>query len=252
MSQTNFSTFSYNDEESSTIVSRVTTSNKFLATPPEELRGRDYEKELQRQVALDLHLVTLAEYHRTKRIPRGLRVSLRPTLFSDNPLFCDKFEAIINKCSMDIIILTIEFLQKEIQQVSDSIRSTEEQLKQSLSASDLDQLKAKTNDFITNFGTNLETKKRQKFFRDQEDYTKGTVYRWRSGDGSRFQRPYRFGGYASTSDSDGDYGAPRQQQNFLERRPPITRQGGGRERKVSKQPRGPDMDSVTETLITLK
>ncbi|KAM4016177.1 uncharacterized protein ACNLHF_002625 isoform 1-T2 [Anomaloglossus baeobatrachus] len=228
MSQTNFSTFSYNDEESSTIVSKVTTSNKFLATPPEELRGRDYEKELQRQVALDLHLVTIAEYHRTKSIPRGLRVSLRPTLFSENPLYCDKFEAIINKCSMDII-LTIEFLQKEIQQITDSILSTEEQLKQSLSASDLDQLKAKTNDFITNFRTNLETKKRQKFFRDQEDYTKGTVYRWRSGDGSRFQCPYRFGGYASTSDSDGDYGSPRQQQSFLEpRRPPTRKPGGGR------------------------
>ncbi|CAJ0965286.1 unnamed protein product, partial [Ranitomeya imitator] len=95
-----FNTLSYGQAEAEEIISRVTIPGEFLHTPSEEIRSRDLERELRRKTALELHYV--------KRIPRGPRVSLRPTLFQDKPDFCQKFESILNKCCMDIIILTIE------------------------------------------------------------------------------------------------------------------------------------------------
>ncbi|KAM4048611.1 uncharacterized protein ACNLHF_011417 [Anomaloglossus baeobatrachus] len=229
MSQSHFTTFSYNEEETNNIVSKITSSSNFLSIPSEDIRKRDLEKELRRHTSLELHAITLAEYHRTKRIPRGLRVALRPTLFSENIEFCDRFEAIINKCSMDIIVLTIDFLQKEISLVSNNIRAADEQLKQTLSASDLAQLKKKTDDIIGEFRRDLEARKRSKFLRDQEDYTRGTVYRWRAGESFNTRRPQGYGGYSSSDTSDTDSRPQRQPPTFLGQRrlPPRRRQGGG-------------------------
>lgn len=42
------------------------------------------EKLLQRSVTMELHEVTLVEYYRLQMIPRGLRVCLVPTIFSQN------------------------------------------------------------------------------------------------------------------------------------------------------------------------
>ncbi|CAJ0953951.1 unnamed protein product [Ranitomeya imitator] len=139
-----FSTLSYNQEEASTIISQITTPGTFLHTPSEELRTRDFEKDLKRFTALDLHSITLAEYHRVQRIPRGLRVPLRPTLFQDNTEYCGKFESILNKCSMDLIILTIDFLQKEITELKKKISSTEQQLKSTSTPEDLKGLRDKS------------------------------------------------------------------------------------------------------------
>ncbi|CAJ0935589.1 unnamed protein product [Ranitomeya imitator] len=55
-------------------------------------------RELGKKTSLELHYVTLAEYHKVKHIPRGLRGSLRPTLFQDKRDYCLKFEGILNKC----------------------------------------------------------------------------------------------------------------------------------------------------------
>ncbi|CAJ0944642.1 unnamed protein product [Ranitomeya imitator] len=133
-----FNTLSYGPAEAEEIISRVTIPGEFLHTPSEEIRSRDLERELRRKTALELHYVTLAEYHKVKRIPRGLRVSLRPTLFQDKPDFCQKFESILNKCSMDIIILTIEYLHKELSTIEEQITSIQQQLSSTLTTDKFD------------------------------------------------------------------------------------------------------------------
>ncbi|CAJ0944905.1 unnamed protein product [Ranitomeya imitator] len=160
----------YIEAEAEEIISRVTIPGEFLHTPSEEIRSRDLERELRRKTALELHYVTLAEYHKVKRIPRGLRVSLRPTLFQDKPDFCQKFESILNKCSMDIIILTIEYLHKELSTIEEQISSIQQQLSSTLTTDKFDFILQKTNKTIEEFRSQLQERKRSKFLSDAEDY----------------------------------------------------------------------------------
>lgn len=85
---------------------------------------------MQRAITMELHEVTLAEYYKLQMIPRGLRVRLTPTLFSQNKDFKTKFAQILNKCSFDIMTLTVQFLQQERTLVQQEIVQLEEQLQQ--------------------------------------------------------------------------------------------------------------------------
>ncbi|CAJ0933294.1 unnamed protein product [Ranitomeya imitator] len=212
-----FSTLSYNQEEASNIVSQITTSGTFLHTPSEELRTRDFEKDLRRHTALDLHSITLAEYHKVQRIPRGLRVPLRPTLFQDNSEYCGKFEAILNKCSMDLMVLTIDFLQKEITELNSKIVSTEQQLRSTSSPEDFKSLKDKVDKSISDLRESLQTRKRNKFLRDTEDYRNNQVYKWQFSTYSRYRRPVRRDYSPFSTSSESDFGSSR--PAFLEQRP---------------------------------
>ncbi|OCT95143.1 hypothetical protein XELAEV_18012827mg [Xenopus laevis] len=130
---------------------------------------------------MELHGCTLAEYYRLKRIPRGLRVHLQPTLFSDNLEYCKKFEGILNKCSLDIITLTIEYIQKELLTVAEQVSNLETQLAQTANQEELSNTKARLEESILRFRLETETRKREKFLRDAEDYTSGRIYRWTPG-----------------------------------------------------------------------
>ncbi|CAJ0952533.1 unnamed protein product [Ranitomeya imitator] len=165
-----FNTLSYGQVEADKIISRAKIPGEFLDTTVEEICTRDWERELRKKTALELHYVTLAEYNKVKRIPRGLRVSLRPTLFSEKPDFCLKFEGILNKCSMDIMILTIEYLQKEISEMEKQIEVTHQQLRDTLSTEKFDSLKQKIYKTIDEFRNQLQDRKRLKFLQDTEDY----------------------------------------------------------------------------------
>ncbi|OCT80116.1 hypothetical protein XELAEV_18026921mg [Xenopus laevis] len=121
---------------------------------------RDLELFQRKYVAYDLHLRTLAEYMKVNRIPRGLRVRLCPTLFASDKEFCTRWEAIINKCSSDLMLATMERLQTELPNV-------------------VAQGKEKLAHHVQGFHTEVETRKRSKFQRDANDYSNGRVYRWR-------------------------------------------------------------------------
>ncbi|CAJ0933463.1 unnamed protein product [Ranitomeya imitator] len=138
--------------------------------PPREIRGRDLERELRSLVNLELHCATLTEYLRVQRIPRGLRVPLRPTLFRDSPEFCVKFEHILNKCSLDLITLTVEHLQRALSNNSEKIKSIEAQLSTTGTPEELTSLKTEIQDRINRHKRDIETIKRNKFARDAEDY----------------------------------------------------------------------------------
>ncbi|XP_073511475.1 uncharacterized protein [Phyllobates terribilis] len=169
----------FNEEEAAKIISLSTISTEFLKIPTSEFKRRDLEKEMKRLVSYELHAATLTEYYKEKRIPRGLRVHLRPTLFSDDLAFCDGFEQIINKCSLDLILLTIDRLQKAITDLGTEINNIETQLSTCLKVDELTALKDSLNISMDNFRKDLQERKRRKFARDTEDYLMNKVYKWR-------------------------------------------------------------------------
>ncbi|XP_069601262.1 uncharacterized protein [Ranitomeya imitator] len=171
-------TFAFDDSTATRILSKVTNSGDFLKVPAHEIRTRDYEKERRKLMSYDLHSITLAEYYRQSRIPRGLRCHLRPTLFSENPEFCEKFKQILNKCSLDIILLTIDSLHTAIGEAEKKVSAIEEQLTSTLSTADWQTLKTKTDKIIEENRKSLQERKRTKFQRDLDDYQQDRVYRW--------------------------------------------------------------------------
>ncbi|OCT87787.1 hypothetical protein XELAEV_18021485mg, partial [Xenopus laevis] len=173
--------FAYTELEAASIATLARGSREFLHTAHPKIRSRDLERLTKRSVALELHGCTLAEYYRLKRIPRGLRVHLRPTLFSENVEYCRKFEGILNKCSLDIITLTIEYIQKELITVSEQIHAVETQLTQLGNQEEIAALKIQIEQSIRQFRQETEERKRNKFLRDAEDYVGGRVYRWTPG-----------------------------------------------------------------------
>lgn len=102
---------------------------------------RDWEQEQRRLLSYESHAVTLTEYHRLGRIHRGLRVNLHPTLFSDDEELKENFERILNKCSMDIMPLTIERLQGAIEALNPKIKGIEQQLRDSMNGEEFTTLK---------------------------------------------------------------------------------------------------------------
>ncbi|KAM4023787.1 uncharacterized protein ACNLHF_024723 [Anomaloglossus baeobatrachus] len=130
---------------------------------------------------------------------------------------------------MDVIILTIEFLQKEISELEPKIKSIEDQFSNTLPSAEWDRLRQKTRESIDTFQKNLQERKRTKFIRDQEDYLKDRVYRWRSQDTNPPYRPsvHRFSA-SSGSDSDS---YPTSSNRFLGARyTPGEKRGGARGR----------------------
>ncbi|CAJ0940523.1 unnamed protein product [Ranitomeya imitator] len=196
--------FSYSETEVANIVSQVTASSDFLQVSGSEFKSRDLERETRHLVSLELHSITIAEYIKTQRIPRGLRVSLRPTLFQDNSDFCSRFEQILNKCSVDLMTLTLDQLNKEIKNSQDKVSSIETQLKDSLSKDEFDLVKTRTKENVDNFRKETEKRKRQKFIRDTQDYLHKRVYRWQNPSFRPNYRGYRYTDGSSASSSDNE------------------------------------------------
>ncbi|CAJ0963374.1 unnamed protein product [Ranitomeya imitator] len=196
--------FSYSETEVANIVSQVTASSDFLQVSGSEFKSRDLERETRHLVSLELHSITIAEYIKTQRIPRGLRVSLRPTLFQDNSDFCSRFEQILNQCSVDLMTLTLDQLNKEIKNSQDKVSSIETQLKDSLSKEEFDSVKTRTKENVDNFRKETEKRKRQKFIRDTQDYLQKRVYRWQNPSFRPNYRGYRYTDGSSASSSDNE------------------------------------------------
>ncbi|CAJ0919662.1 unnamed protein product [Ranitomeya imitator] len=154
----------------------------------------------------------------------------------NSPDFCVKFEQILNKCSFDLMVLTLEHLHKEISSTQEQIKNIESQLCSAVPVEEFNALKKKIETNINQHRRDIELKKRSKFQRDLEDYELNRVYQWQ--DKSTTKKPFRQDGYRSsvdytTSDSDPEKSGRYQHQGrFL-----------GRQRRREKR-RGPDGDST--------
>lgn len=132
----------------------------------------------KRETDLFLHGTYLSNYHRQKLIPRGFRVRNIPTLGRSNPEFCSKWCKILNKCSLDLTLLVIEFVGKELKQTKNEITEFETQHLLQLSQD-------KSVDWLKNIESNLNKYKQdlvsfkeKKLTAVREDYRQKKVYRW--------------------------------------------------------------------------
>lgn len=171
--------FSYSKEEGEKIIVTDTLLSQDYRPQHADFKKLCYElkRHSEKELRLHLHMVTLSDYWRENMIPRGLRIKKFPSFGHGDIEFRQKWEAILNKCSQDLMLLLIEEakeqkaeMQKQIAKIKQEITSDgheslfqfEEKLKE-----DLEQLSKK-----------LKQDKLAKFGRDENDYKEHKVYTW--------------------------------------------------------------------------
>ncbi|XP_044133353.1 LOW QUALITY PROTEIN: protocadherin gamma-B4-like [Bufo gargarizans] len=140
---------------------------------------------------------------------------------------------------MDIIILSIDFLQRSILESREKISAIETQLAATIPSQDLTDLKNKTDKVLDEHRKYIEQTKRSKYIRDTEDYQLNRVYRW------QWQEPNTYGqyGYADYASSSSGSEKPmhRRSQRFFNLR-------GNRSRRKQRGYAGDDIPTGSETL----
>lgn len=181
--------FSYTDEDTARIFTGTTGSRDFLIESSSPQLTRKLEKSLQQLTSMELHEITLAEYHKSQLIPRGLRVRIVPTLFAQNEDYKKRFTQIINKCSFDLITLTVEFLQLERLSISKEVNALELQLSVLLGHEEFLKTKIVLDEKIKTHRKVIEARKRAKMDQDRDDYSNNRVYNWT--ESNRFRTRFR-------------------------------------------------------------
>ncbi len=226
-------TFEFSDED----IARILMEDSLF----KDNSAKDYarpsticlEKLLERETKLYLHGVTLSDYLRVKRIPRGLRIVKSPFIGKDNVSFCDKWCEILNKCAFDLMALTVQEISAQLV----NIRKETDEVKIQLSVEypdkeQLDSALLECNQRIAELKKEIIASKKIKFNRDAADYANNRVYQWRSQRrnhslpqlpfrGARKPSQYDDNRYSSAQsssslDRDSDSSYRSQSQRFLE------------------------------------
>lgn len=214
--------FSYSTEEGKNIVVPDSLLNEIS---PHETSSKDLDflysdlKRLsEKDIRLHWHIITLSDYWREKRIPRGLRIKKFPSFGIEDVTFRDKWEAILNKCSLDLILLIIEQTKKEKEKIQEEINDLRKQISQAYNAPQHASTENQLKESLEKFTLELKQYKLKKFKRDERDYKTGTVYQWR--ESTRPQRRQRMVSFnLSTSGEESDATQPSLPEDFLEERP---------------------------------
>ncbi|CAJ0940666.1 unnamed protein product, partial [Ranitomeya imitator] len=170
--------FKYTSEDEERILGGLDGEAIFLKTPSTLELKRKYESDVKRMINLQLHMMTLGQYYKEGKIPRGLRSNIRPNLFQGNHAYCARFVMISNKYAMDTILLNIEFLQEEIKKLQQNIEGFECKIKSLITVEEWNIFKEKVDKESVKLRNELEEIKRKKWNRDVEDYEAGHIYTW--------------------------------------------------------------------------
>lgn len=174
-------TFEFSDEDIARILMEDSLFNDNSAKDYARPSTKCLEKLLERETKLYLHGVTLSDYLRVKRIPRGLRIVKSPIIGKDNVSFCDKWCEILNKCAFDLMALTVQEISAQLV----NIRKETDEVKIQLSVEypdkeQLDSALLECNQRIAELKKEIIASKKSKFNRDATDYANNRVYQWRS------------------------------------------------------------------------
>lgn len=104
--------FAYTDTEIGSILGGFEGDASFLNVPSIIDLYRNYETDTKRLCTLELHLITLGS-------------QLRSNMFTTDCDFRTRYEQISNKYALDLILLNIEHLQKELLNVRSKVRDLE-------------------------------------------------------------------------------------------------------------------------------
>lgn len=177
------------------------------------------ESLLKKQVRVMLHGSTLSQYWLNKRIPRGLRINKEPALGRNDSEFCKKWCAILNKCSLDLMLLVIKYAKVEHDKTKTELDELRNEMKEKISIEQFQETEAKCAKTIELFEKKTLEIKAQKYKRDTLDYKNGRVYPWLSATGTAHQRrgPGReeFGGSSMTSTEESENDQSTSTEPFL-------------------------------------
>ncbi|XP_041439423.1 uncharacterized protein cd86.S isoform X2 [Xenopus laevis] len=173
-------TFAYDEEDIDRILSGIKIDDLLKTdTAPAGDTSKELGNLKRKELHIQLHLSTLAEYIKVKRIPRGLRLDIRPNLCNEDPLLQQRWYEICNKCSLDLMLLTVERLSAQLQELQLTICKVREKLTAEKGASHTERVLTELNEPLSKLRETIVTRKRRKFDRDARDYTEGHVYNWR-------------------------------------------------------------------------
>lgn len=181
----------------------------------------------KKEIRMKLHGSTLSEYWRSKRIPQGLRIQKAPTIGKENEDFNKKWCEILNKCSMDLMLLIIEEVTKQKEDIEKDIVKQETFMKDKLGV-DFAHICDSIKQTLKEFEDNMLTIKLRKYRRDANDYQSGKVYKWLFGEETqrdllRGHRTQQFG-FISDSDFPSDSDSSRSAHRFQTRQFPKNNQ----------------------------
>lgn len=168
------STFEFSQEDAE----RILMPSDFLggSMSCDEFRVK-LERLRQKETRKLMHGTTLSEYWRNKKIPRGLRMQKAPTIGMDDENFVKRWGEILNKCSLDLMLLIIEQCSTEAQQIKAEIQTQETLLKE-MSGSDFSALEAAINESTNHYRQKLHAMKLKKYKKVTDDYLRNEVYEW--------------------------------------------------------------------------
>lgn len=170
--------FSYSKEEGESII----VADTLLGENPTETHDAkklfySLKKASEKDLKLQLHMTTLSDYWREKMIPRGLRIRKFPSFGADDGEFKNKWEAILNKCSLDLMLLLIEEAKKQQAHIQDEMARLKEELSVEYKEHQLP-FETEIKEELVKLQREIKQEKLAKFKRDQADYKENKVYRW--------------------------------------------------------------------------
>lgn len=210
-------------------------------SPPSDLN--DFYKQLRRSLEkdkkLELHSISLSDYWRKGMIPRGLRIKKFPSFVVENQDFKNSWEAILNKCSLDLILLLITEAKKQREETQLEINSIKAKIEPLRSQNEhtIEGLEQKLKEDIETLTETIKKTKLTKFKRDTTDYQEDRVYSWtkRTRAPALWRKPrVRTVSFNLPSSSEDEYSeGPVDRQDFLDlphHQTPNPRGGRGRGR----------------------
>ena len=181
------STFAFSDSDSDTILFPQESTDQMFDSI--ESLSKRLEALKKKETRYTLHGTTLSQYWRTKRIPQGLRMDKEPTLGRNSKTFCKKWCEILNKCSLDLMLLIIEHVREEMTPMREEIIQVEKDIKTKFGAKQLKDIEQQNTTLLDTYHKELLETKLYKYRRDTADYKEDRVYKWLSGGEAR--RPFR-------------------------------------------------------------
>ncbi|OCT58565.1 hypothetical protein XELAEV_18001999mg [Xenopus laevis] len=145
------------------------------------------ERLKKKEQELHLHGVTLSEYYKQRLIPRGFRISNIPR---ENKEFCQKWCAILNKASLDLMVLVIEHTSYSLSKIRTDILKIELEVDRVSTQEERDNFCTQLNEKLDLLKTDLLLFKKKKLLKVVQDYKTDNVYRWLKGDYNRRIRKF--------------------------------------------------------------
>lgn len=175
--------FFYSIEEGNNIVvpDSLLTGTPLPSSSKKELDRMytDFKITCEKDIKLQWHLIYLSDSWREKRIPRGLRIKKFPSFGLEDATFREQWEGILNKCSLDLILLIIEQTKKEKEKLQAKMDELKRQLTQASNESQQSSFENELKTNLDKFAMELKEYKLSKFRRDERDYAEGKVYTWK-------------------------------------------------------------------------